>query len=198
MRIFIFTGPSAVGKSTIAKRLAQGLHLPIIGEREIIHQLAQQNGFNRGREWLKAVGSAEPILKAVNQETINAIKNHGGISLIIDGSYDPELLKMIRAELPQAEIVIINVTADKTLREQRMGGRLGQELEAAKEELIWIDGWKKRIGLQQIIEQADITINNDVSLGEATQQIARELRLHLTKKETPQELRPFQPFKKIK
>jgi dephospho-CoA kinase len=43
--------------------------------------------------------------------------------------------------------------------------------------------------MQQIVDQADIIITNDASLEKAIQQIARELRLHLTKRETGRETR---------
>lgn len=86
MTIFLFTGPSAVGKSTIANRLGSALKIPILGEREILHDLATTHGYHRTREWLAEAGM-EAILDEALKETFRRIGETNTPGVIIDGSY---------------------------------------------------------------------------------------------------------------
>lgn len=174
MTIFLFTGPSGVGKSTVARYLGESFKIPVIGEREILHRLAESHGFRRGREWLAAVGM-EPILDEVLGETIHLIQETNAGGVILDGSYDRRLPGALGQRVEGSRVVIVSVLADEAKREQRMSNRFGGDIEEAKREMAWIDFWKKRAGMEEIIMRADVVVENNRLLDETV----RELRPHL-------------------
>lgn len=173
--IFLFTGPSATGKSTLAASLGKSLRLPIIGERKILHKLACKHGFTRTRYWLSNF-SIDSILDEALTETISVIrteKSERGV--ILDGSYDRRLPQALAQEFRNEKILIIVVNTERSTREFRMRERLKGSSEEALREIELIDGFKYAAGMGEIMEGADLVIENDRPIDEAV----RELQLYL-------------------
>ena len=57
MNIYIFTGLSASGKSILSRAFAERLEIPRVDLRAIIHEKAGESGFDRGRDWIRSVGT---------------------------------------------------------------------------------------------------------------------------------------------
>ncbi|MBI2032543.1 MAG: AAA family ATPase [Candidatus Levybacteria bacterium] len=172
MKIFLMTGPSASGKSTIAEQISSNLQVPIIKEREIIHRIAQSYGFSRGRNWLAAAG-IQTVLDEVLAQTLAAIEGVEGDKVILDGSYDARLIQALNTEGNQT--FIIAVTARDEIRRERMAGRIESGPEEALAEMQFIDEFKHRAGMAEIIEKADLTVDNNLTVDETT----REIHLYL-------------------
>lgn len=167
MPIFLFTGYSAVGKSTVAQVLSGQLGIPLIGEREILHRLAVSHGFPRTRCWLVKAGIAQ-VLNEAWVETVRTIRrqmNHRGV--VVDGAYDKRLPEAIRKALPEQKVVVIALVAEDSAREERMLSRSNSRQEALADMKL-IDGFKTAAGVEELICAADIKIDNTGSLGETT------------------------------
>lgn len=178
MIIFLFTGPSGVGKSTIARHLRESFKIPVIRERKIIHRLAKSHRFNRGREWLEAVGM-EPILDEVLRETVREIKETRARGVILDGSYDRRLPGVLEEEVEASKVLIISILADEAKREARISERLGIDINEARREMNWIDFWKKEAGMEEIMTRADIIIGNNGPLDEVVRELQPRLEFEL-------------------
>lgn len=173
--ILLFAGLSASGKSTIASCISHDGPFELISERRILHTLALRRGFNRTREWLAREGIAA-VLEAARTETvqlIKSIKEEGGV--VIDGSYDYKLPGSIKQAFPSTRLTLISITLDQDLREERMRLRLGKTFEEAQRELALIDGFKLAAGIEEIIKQADISVDNSTTLEQSVKFLQDEL-----------------------
>lgn len=179
MIIFLFTGPSGGGKSTIAKHLGESFKIPVIEEREIIHRLAESHGFNRSREWLARVGM-EPILDEVLRETVREIKETHTQGVILDGSYDCRLPDVLEQEVEAGKVLIISILADETTREIRISERLDTDMGEARREMNWIDFWKKKAGMGEIMMRADVIVENNRPLNEVVRELRPRLEFELS------------------
>lgn len=179
MTIFLFTGPSASGKSTVAKGIADRLDLSLIGEREILHSLAAQHGFARSRHWLAAVGFQQVLDEslAATVAQIRQTKNNRGV--ILDGSYDGRLPLLLKETFPKEQLVIIALTIPQSEREKRIQNRLGTDVKLALLELQFLDQLKYKAGMREIIRQSNITIDNDKPITDAIQELHQELGPYL-------------------
>lgn len=174
MSLLLFTGFSSVGKSTLARVVNIDLGYAFVGEREILHELAEARGYQRSRYWF-AVEGLEVILAAARLETFHQILELGGKGVIIDGVYDPGLLTLLRETFINTSL--ITVQARLELREQRMAGegRLGSSLKEARSEINFIDNLKKTAGIEKVIDQADIVVENNEGLLQGADEIKKKL-----------------------
>lgn len=173
MKIFLMTGESATGKSTIARQVSNDLQIPFLGEREIIHSLATRNGFPRGRLWVASIG-VEGAFDNLLTETIDRIEQVDGTSVVIDGAYDSRLADELTNRTH--EPFIICVRAPYALRLKRMQKRLGNSSEEdALAEMRLIDGFKSRAGMHEIAARAHLTIHNDSTFDESV----RKTRIYI-------------------
>lgn len=165
MPIFLFTGYSAVGKSTVAQMLSGRLGIPLIGEREILHRLAVSHGFERTRYWLAKAGIDKVLDEALleTMRTIGRQINHRGV--VVDGSYDKRLPEAIGQVLPEQKVVVVALVAGDSTRGERMFGRTGGRQEALADMKL-IDGFKAAAGVEELISAADVRIDNTGPLGE--------------------------------
>lgn len=167
MTILLFTGWSAAGKSTIARRLGEDLEMPVVGARKVLHQVANKRGFTRIRYWLAANGIEEVLNEGLlaGLEEIRASRGTRGV--IWDDAFDPRLPLLLRREFGEEEVVIIAVDTPPETREERLEKRLGTNREEVLHELRFIDGFKSEAGIAKVIEMANIKIKNFGSLEEA-------------------------------
>lgn len=175
METLLFTGFSAAGKSTIARRLSKDYGFLLLEERAILHELAIAQGFNRTREWIREEGE-ELVLQAARIGTILKMKElSGGMGVVVDGSYDRHLPLTLRITFPDSRVTVVCVTIEDQEREIRMRSRLGTTIDLARQEMELIDGFKLRAGVEDVIKAADITIKNDASVEDSLRKVALEL-----------------------
>lgn len=182
MAIFLLTGPSCTGKSTLAQDLGKKFQLPVLGERKILHTLASSHSFSRTRYWLAKDG-INKVLDEALEETIRRIKTEKNeLGVILDGSYDCRLPKTLAENFKGEKIFIISVIAEEKTREERMTKRINTNLEEALNEMHFIDRFKYLAGMNEIMEKANLVIKNDRPLEETVREIKpileSELSLH--------------------
>lgn len=176
MKIFLMTGPSASGKSTIAEQISSNLQIPIIREREILHRIALSQGFSRTRHWLAAVGVDEALNEALTK-TLSSVGEIEQEGVILDGSYDARLTQALNKE--GNEVFIIAISTREELRRERIAKRMGVDPDEALAEMRFIDEFKYKSGMAEIVEKADVTIDNNLSLDEAIRQLQLRLESEL-------------------
>lgn len=174
MAIILFTGSSATGKSTIARRIADLYQIPIINEREMLKKMARDRGFARTRHWLDAIGT-DRFLDEALQQTIQELTLTQGTHVIIDGSYDRRLPETLRQKFDKEKLLIITVTAPESTREMRNMQRMGSTLEESMKELHLIDAFKEYAGTLDIEKEATFTIQNDDDLDKSIRQLKEYL-----------------------
>lgn len=172
---FLFSGPSATGKSTVAKSLGQQINAPVLGERTILKQLAQEHGFSRIRNWALTIG-VERAIDIALQKTVQIIGQERNCrQLILDGCYDERLVHRLKEEFIDDRFVVIAFDADMEKRELWMAQRLNSTLAEARNEILRIDGFKYYAGMTRILTEADINIKNDRSIEEITMDLKIKL-----------------------
>lgn len=186
MAIFLFSGPSCTGKSTLAQDLGKKFQLPVLGEREILHTLASSHGFSRTRYWLAEDG-INKVLDEALEETIRRIKTEKNeLGVILDGSYDCRLPKTLAENFKGEKIFIISVIAEEKTRKERMTKRMNTNLEEALNEMHFIDRFKYLAGMGEIIKEANLVIKNEQPIGETLREIQPILESELS-------FRPYGP-----
>lgn len=178
MAILLFTGPSATGKTTIAKKVGENLGIPIIGEREILHQIANLHGFSRARHWIKEIG-LDQALDETLKTTIQIIKEKREENIILDGSYDKRLPELLKNEIKDKQILVIAVMAMKEKREERITERMKIDHKEAKKEMQLIDNFKKYAGMEEFIKKADFVIENNHELTNSINKLESYLELKI-------------------
>jgi dephospho-CoA kinase len=162
MNLFIFVAPSASGKTTISKAVSEKHDLPRIDIHRILHDLATQGGYPRAREWVMSIGLDEVLnLTRIQMlEEIEANKNPRGI--IIDEIIEGGTFDLIKNLYPESDIKLIYIQTNQENRIKFISKRISAKDEIqALEEILFIDHLKKRLGIDKILERAEIRICND-------------------------------------
>ena len=162
MNFFLFVAPSASGKTTISKAVSEKYDLPRIDLHRILHDLATRSGYPRAREWVMSIGLDEVLNLTRMQmlEEIETNKNPRGI--IIDEIIDEGTLDLIKNLYPESDIVLIYIQTNQENRLRFISKRIDAKDESrALEELLFIDRLKQKLGIDQILEQAEVKISND-------------------------------------
>lgn len=177
MKIVLFTGFSASGKSTIASQAGKELEVPVVNLHDLVRKIARNSGFRKTREWVSGVGLAQ-ALKVSRKALTEAIeKERNSRGIIIDEVLDPETLASLKRRFQEDDFTIVYIGASRRERRRRMLERLEQEEPSvAAQEVRTFDSMKEKVGIRKIIEEADFEIENYGNLNEITGQLAEKLR----------------------
>ncbi|MCL5011648.1 MAG: AAA family ATPase [Candidatus Marsarchaeota archaeon] len=159
MKIMFLAGHSAIGKTEAAKVVSKKLNLAFLAERSILDKVAERRGFSRIRDAIKEIGM-ETLLKEAREETKNQILKSQNNNMIFDGAYDGELVNFVKKNIPKAEVLVVGISSNKTMRRQRMMKRKGWSMKESLKELRFIDSVKDRMGGYNIARHPDIKIKN--------------------------------------
>lgn len=185
MKIILFTGLSGSGKSTIANRVGEGLGLPVVNFHQIVHGLANSKGFKRTRDWVYSNG-IERVLAESRTGLISAVeiaKNEKGV--IIDEVLDPQTLALLKESFSQDEFLTVYIRVSRGERKHWLAKNSeGNKPAVAIREMRHIDYLKEKAGIREIIEGANIRIENFRGIDEVTTQLIERL----IKEEVPPKL----------
>jgi len=159
MKIMLLAGHSATGKTSAAKEIARKFDCELILERAIIDKVVERKGFARARDCVKKFGFG-PLLEETRAETLKAIKESGSEKIILDGAYDGGLPDYLRKNLGDAELLVVGVASNRTMRRHRMMKRTGWQKDQAIKELKFIDKIKEKMGAHEVVKAADAKVKN--------------------------------------
>lgn len=154
--IICLTGFSCIGKTTISRLYETQEGYSLISTRLISHNLSLKNGYMRTREWLRQT-SIDNYLLECRKEFMKQLSNNTQ-NYIIDDLFDIILWNDIKNKYKS---VLISMSLPERIRIERMQKREQLNLINAKQELKFLDDWKKMFGIQEVIDSANI--NLDVS-----------------------------------
>ncbi len=153
MKLLLFTGLSASGKSTISSFLSEKRGIPRLDMHKIIHEIASDNRFERGRDWISNIGE-ERALKMINIEILKRTRQfekEGCKHLIIDEVIDIDMTDRL-SEFGSTNI--IHIRANRNDRRHFMQKRLRTtNKEEARKEIKYIDVKKEKISNEESILQ---------------------------------------------
>lgn len=159
MRFVFLTGYSSSGKSTVARHLVERHGFGYFAFRDMVRAAAEKTGYATITDYLEAT-DIEQAKRELIDETLPRLAAMSDETILIDGLYAPEYYHAIRAAFPERRSIVLAITSDETLREERMRAREVNEPTALKSRT-YLDEYKERLGLSQIIAMADVVITND-------------------------------------
>jgi dephospho-CoA kinase len=161
LEIIILAGYSGAGKSTLAREFSKSQGYSFIDHQQIIHDLANQHGSPRARDWLAQIGP-ERFVQESTQEILNSIKTkseNGNQRFILDAAYGETMTRAIKESFPEAGMLVVAVLAERDIRLARIKKRMGNPSDSiAETELIFRDTFLKQVGLDQVLNQKNIEI----------------------------------------
>ncbi len=174
-RIFIITGRTGAGKSTLCQRLEKYFNYPLLTFASMGKKFANANGYNRIRECHLAMGLNEFKTK-ISQHILNIMNEQLNTNdiIIVDGLYIDEVVRILKENY---NCKMIYLKTDDNIRYERISQRLSITIEKAKKENEIKEHLKDDVGIDTLIENADYVINGNKSkdeVFEATKQFIEE------------------------
>lgn len=180
MKIFLFTGLSASGKSTISKKVSNDLELPRIDLHSIIHDIATQGGYERARNWIMAIGTENALHEARKKLALEMDFARNSRGIIVDEILDVETLSFLKNRFSEDEFCSIYIRANRHDRTQFMLKRLDKaNKKEALKEIRFIDSMKNRAGIKEIVSNADYKFNNFTTLEKITENVQSAIEKEL-------------------
>lgn len=163
--IILFTGLSASGKSTLAKRLGREICAPVISLRqEVLHPIAIENGYTRARYWVLATKENPSLLDLERNRLAKIIelrsKSSSSEKIIIDDLIDPGTPQFLREFFDKSKVLVIFIKSNRHLRKRWIIKRTNRSDREALREQRWLDGIKVKRGIFKSIMEADFCIKN--------------------------------------
>lgn len=130
--IFIITGRTGAGKTTLCKKLEIDLNYPLLTFAVMGKSFANKNGYNKIRECHLAMEKEEFNTK-ISEYMLNIIKETLNTcnTIIVDGLYMYELVKTLKEDY---NCTVIYLKLDENTRYERIAQRLRVTIEEAKKE----------------------------------------------------------------
>lgn len=163
-KIFIITGRTGAGKSTLCQKLEEYFSYPLLSFANMGKKFANENGYNRIRECHLAMELSEFKTK-ISQYILNIIAEQLNTSdtVIIDGLYIDDVVSTLK-ENYNCNIMYLNT--DDNIRYKRISQRLSITIEQAKKENEIKERLKNEVGIERLIKNADYVINGNKSICE--------------------------------
>lgn len=161
-KIFIITGRTGAGKSTLCQRLEEYFKYPLLSFASMGKKFANSNGYNRIRECYLAMGLNEFKTK-MSQYILNIINKQLSNSdiVIVDGLYIDDVIGILKENY---NCKIIYLRTNNSIRYERISQRLSIAIEEAKKENQIKERLKDEVGIDRLIENADYIINGNKSI----------------------------------
>lgn len=160
MNILLITGKSGTGKTVISQKISKKIRASYLQSRTIAHDLAQEEGFTRVRDWIKAKG-VSTVAHSIHSEILKSIDTAAPNStIVIDGVYNSDLITEIEKRVPKDDMRIVEITAPLSDRIARSAHDIGGDVKAAKEEIDFLDSLKNKAGMSSVENRANLVVEN--------------------------------------
>ena len=155
--IFIITGRSGAGKTTLCKKLEAVLNYPLLTFASMGKSFANENGYNKIIECYLAM-EKEEFNTQISEYMLNIMKETLDTcnTIIIDGLYMYELTKTLKEDY---NCTVIYLKLDENTRYERIAKRRALTMEEAKNENELKEKQKNDAGIDKLIEEADYIID---------------------------------------
>ena len=177
MRIIAFTGYSGAGKSETSMRINRLFGYPIIESRPILKKIARENGFQRARECIPAIGF-ERFFSEGRKRTVDIINSTNDFlkpdKVIIADLFDRKLFKYLKEKF-EDKMNIISISATRRIREHRIMIRKKIDRISSIKETKFLDMLKKRCGIKKVISSGDLKLKNNNGIEEIVKKIKNYL-----------------------
>lgn len=163
-KVFIVTGRTGAGKSTLCKKLEDYFSYPLLSFASMGKSFANKNGYQRIRQCHLAMELNEfktQLSSHISNIIDETMTTHDYI--IIDGLYIDEVLKNLNKKY---DCKILYLKLDDNIRYERVSNRLSITLEEAKKENKIKERLKDEVGIHTFIQNADIVIDGNRSIQE--------------------------------
>lgn len=163
-QIFIITGRTGAGKSTLCKKLQEYFDIPLLSFANMGKEFATKCGYHRIRECHLAMELGEFIEK-LSTHTLKTISEQINICniIIIDGLYITKVLQELKLKY---DCKIIYLKVDSKIRYERVSNRLNIPFYQAEEEMKIKEKLKEDVGIDDFIKQANLTVDGSKLIDE--------------------------------
>ena len=160
-KIFIITGKTGAGKTTLCEKLGDYFEYPILSFSDMRKEFAYVNGYKRIRDCYLAM-ELNDFKTTISEHFLKIIKERLNTNdvIIIDGLYIDEVAKTL---MENYNVKIIYLKADDYIRYKRISQKLSITIENAKIENDEKERLKNEVGIETLIKNADIIIDGNKS-----------------------------------
>ena len=168
-RIFIITGRTGAGKSTLCNHLEEYFKVPLLSFATMGKKFANANGYERIRECHLAMELNEFKTK-ISQYILNIINEELVIcdTIIMDGLYIDDVIKVLKENY---NCKVVYLKTDDDVRYKRISERLSITIEQAKKENEIKERLKNDVGINWLIENANYVVDGNQSVDEVFENI---------------------------
>lgn len=158
-KIYIITGRTGSGKSTLCQKLSEQFNYPLLSFASMGNKFAKSKGYNRIRECHLAMELNE-FKNQMSNHLFNTVESEleNNNQIIIDGLYvDTVVLKLKE----KYDCTLIYLNTDDEIRYERVAKRLSISIEQAREENQIKERLKDEVGINELIKISDYIVDGN-------------------------------------
>lgn len=165
-KVIMVTGYSGSGKTELSSMLREEFKGQVLSVGQEMRSFARNNGFEGLSDFIKHEGAAG-CFEAVRPHILrsaDALYNSG--SVIVDGLYEYRLAEWLITGFGSRNCFIVNIFADRSKRIERVTRRTNMDIVKGAEEIERKDSVKLIVGVNDVIEKSDFTVDNNTDVKE--------------------------------
>ncbi|MCL5786687.1 MAG: AAA family ATPase [Candidatus Marsarchaeota archaeon] len=160
-KVIMVTGYSGSGKTELSSMLREEFNGHVLSVGKEMRSFAKDNGFNGLSDFIRQEGAVECFEAARPRLLRAADALYQSGSVIIDGLYENKLAEWIVAGFGSKNCFIVNIFADMSIRINRVIARTEGDIIKGSEEVKRKDSVKLIVGVNDIIERSDFSLDNN-------------------------------------
>ena len=175
-KIFIITGRTGAGKTTLCRRLEEYFNYPLLTFAIMGNKFAHANGYNCIKECHLTMGT-DKFKTEISKHILDTIYKQLETcdNIIIEGLYIDDAVSKLK-EYYKCEIIYLKV--QDNIRYKRISQRISSTIEQAKKENEIKEYTKDELGIDILIKNADYIINGNKSTEEVFQDTKQYIEEH--------------------
>ncbi len=177
MKLIAFVGMPASGKSE-ASAVVRSLNIPVVSMGDEVRKEAKKRGLPPTDENIGGTGTAlrrDEGMDAIAKRCIPKIRAQRSDVVVVDGTRNMEEVNYFKKQFGD-DFKLIAINAPFDLRFERVKKRARSDDMIGIEELKRRDEREKNWGLENAMDLADITLNNNRSIEEFREEIRKLFR----------------------